>query len=60
MNMKKKHIILLLIAGCIITAVVLQLFEMNLTIRTILVTIFMVLLFAIRTILTMDKDNTKQ
>ena len=32
MNMKKKHIILLLIAGCTITAAILQFFEMSLTI----------------------------
>ena len=58
--MKKKYIILLLIASCIITAVILQLFEMNLAIRTILVTILMALLFFIRTILTMNENNTKQ
>lgn len=58
--MKKKYIILLLIASCIITAVILQLFEMNLAIRTILVTILMALLFSIRTILTMNENKTKQ
>lgn len=60
MNMKKKYIIILLIASCIIAAVILQLFEMNLAIRTILVTILMALLFSIRAILTMNKNNTKQ
>lgn len=57
MNMKKKHIILLLVISSIITALVLQFFDMNLTIRTILVTILMALLFSIRAVITMHDDK---
>lgn len=57
MNMKKKHIILLLIAGCTITAAILQFFEMSLTIRTILVTVLIAFLFFIRAILSKHEDK---
>lgn len=57
MSMKKKHIIILLLAGCTITALILQFFEMNLTMRTILVTVLMVFLFSIRAILSMHEDQ---
>lgn len=57
--MKKKHIIFILIAGCIIIGVILQSIEMNLTLRTILVTILMALLCCIRAVLTMYGDKTE-
>lgn len=57
MNIKKKHIILLLIAGCTITAVILQFFEMSLTIRSILVTVLILILFFIRAILANHDDK---
>lgn len=59
MSMKKKHIIILLLAGCTITAVILQFFDMNLTMRTILVTLLMAFLFSIRAILSMHEEQNR-
>lgn len=58
--MKKKNIIILLIIGCIIIATILQFIEMNLTIRTILVTVLMSFLFSIRAVITMNGDKAEQ
>lgn len=59
MSMKKKHIIILLLAGCTITAVILQFFDMNLTMRTILVTLLMAFLFSIRAILSIHEEQNR-
>ena len=58
-DMKKKHIIILLIAGCIIISMILQFLEMNLTLRTILVTVLMALLFFIRAVLSIQEDKVE-
>lgn len=55
--MKKKYIILLLMVACTGTAMILQYIEMNLTIRTILVTRLMAFLFSIRMVLTIHDDK---
>ena len=59
MSMRKKRIILLQIASSTIIAMFLHFLEMNLTIRTILVTVLMALLFSIRAILTMPENEPK-
>ena len=59
MNMKKKYIIIVLIAGCIIISMTLQFLEMNLTLRTILVTVLMAFLFSIRAILSIHEDKVE-
>ncbi len=57
--MKKKHIIILLITGCIIISMILQFLEMNLTLRTILVTVLMAFLFSIRAVLSIHEDKVE-
>ncbi len=58
MKIKKRHIILMLIICCIITALFLQFIEMDLTLRTILVTLLVAFLFFIRGVITMYEDKT--
>lgn len=54
--MKRKHIIILLIAGCTITAIALQFLQMNFVIRTVLVTILIAFLFSIRALFSIPED----
>ena len=58
MKIKKRHIILVLIICCIIISLLLQFIEMNLTLRTILVTLLIAFLFSIRGVITLYEDKT--